>query len=42
MEEMDEKESILIVDNDESAHRSLKLIFEKKGYKTETVRLKFL
>jgi putative two-component system response regulator len=33
---MDEKESILIVDDDEGTLRSLALIFDKKGYKTET------
>jgi PAS domain S-box-containing protein len=33
---MDEKESVLIVDDDENACRSLRLIFEKKGYETET------
>ena len=33
---MNEKESILIVDDDENACRSLRLIFEKKGYETET------
>ena len=33
---MDEKESILIVDDDESTLRSLALIFDKKGYETET------
>jgi len=30
------KESILIVDDDESICRTLTLIFEKNGYKTET------
>ena len=33
---MDEKESILIIDDDESTCRSLTLIFNKKGYETET------
>jgi len=33
---MDRKESILIVDDDESSHRSLTLIFDRKGYETET------
>jgi len=33
---MGEKQSILIVDDDESAHRSLGLILEKMGYETET------
>jgi signal transduction histidine kinase/DNA-binding response OmpR family regulator len=33
---MDEKEIILIVDDDESTRRSLRLIFERMGYKTET------
>ena len=32
---MDEKESILIVDDDENTCRTLSLIFRKKGYKTE-------
>ena len=36
VEEKDEKESILIVDDDESILRSLALILEKKGYETET------
>jgi DNA-binding response OmpR family regulator len=35
MGEMDEKERILIVDDNESARRSLKLIFKKKGYEVE-------
>ena len=35
---MDEKERILIVDDDESTRRSLTLIFENKGYETETAR----
>lgn len=34
--EMDDKESILIVDDDKSTLRTLSLIFEKKGYKIET------
>jgi PAS domain S-box-containing protein len=34
--EMDEKQSILIVDDDESIRRSLALIFDEKGYETET------
>lgn len=33
---MDEKKSILIVDDDESTRRSLSLILGKKGYETET------
>jgi len=33
---MDKKESILIVDDDESTRRSLSLILGKKGYETET------
>jgi len=36
MEELDEKERILIIDDNESMCRSLRLIFEKKGYETET------
>jgi len=35
-EQMDKKESILIVDDDESTCRSLALIFGKKGYEIET------
>ncbi|MFQ6066196.1 MAG: HD domain-containing phosphohydrolase [bacterium] len=35
---MDRKESILIVDDDESICRSLSLIFGKNGYETETAR----
>ena len=34
---MDEKKSILIVDDDESTRKSLSLILGKKGYETETV-----
>jgi len=34
---MDEKQSILIVDDDKSTCRSLKLIFSKKGYDSKTV-----
>jgi PAS domain S-box-containing protein len=34
--EMDEKQGILIVDDDESTLRTLALIFEQKGYETET------
>jgi diguanylate cyclase (GGDEF)-like protein/PAS domain S-box-containing protein len=33
---MDEKKRILIVDDNESMCRSLRLVFEKKGYETET------
>lgn len=33
---MDEKQCILIVDDDKSTLRTLKLIFEKKGYQIET------
>lgn len=33
---MDEKKSILIVDDDESIRKSLSLILGKKGYETET------
>lgn len=33
---MNRKESILIVDDDESSHRSLTLIFGREGYETET------
>ncbi|MGA9349291.1 MAG: diguanylate cyclase [Anaerolineae bacterium] len=36
LEEMDEKERILIVDDNESMCRSLRLVLEKKGYETET------
>ena len=32
---MDEKESILIVDDDESIRRSLTLVLRKKGYETD-------
>jgi len=35
---MDKKESILIVDDDESTCRSLSLILNKKGYETGTAR----
>jgi len=35
---MNQKESILIVDDDESACRSLQLIFGKKGYETEIAK----
>ena len=35
-EEMNEKQSILIVDDDESISRSLALTFDEKGYETET------
>ena len=35
-EEMDRKESILIVDDDESTCKGLSLILGKKGYETET------
>ena len=34
---MDEKERILIVDDDESTRKSLSLIFERKGYEAEAV-----
>jgi signal transduction histidine kinase len=34
--ELDEKENILIIDDDESTCRSLTLIFNKKGYEVET------
>ena len=34
---MDEKESILIVDDDESTCRTLALIFGKKSYETESI-----
>jgi signal transduction histidine kinase len=33
---MDEKESILIVDDDEGTRKSLSLLFKKKGYEIET------
>ena len=36
-EQMDEKESILVVDDDESTCRMLALMFRKKGYEIETV-----
>ena len=36
-EKMNEKQSILIVDDDESICRSMALIFDEKGYETETV-----
>ena len=36
MEEMDVKERILIVDDDDGTCRSLSLILRKKGYETET------
>jgi len=36
VEEKDEKQSILIVDDDESILKSLALILEEKGYETET------
>ena len=32
---MDDKETILIVDDDESTCRSLSLLFGRKGYETE-------
>lgn len=35
---MDKKQSILIVDDDVSTCRSLRLIFKKKGYETETAQ----
>jgi len=34
---MNQKESILIVDDNENIRKSLKIIFNKKGYKTDTV-----
>ena len=34
---MDERERILVVDDDESICTTLRLIFQKKGYETETV-----
>jgi two-component system response regulator ResD len=33
---MEDKPSILIVDDDESTRRTLRLIFGRKGYETET------
>ncbi len=36
---MNEKQSILIVDDDESTCRTLALIFKKKGYEIETARM---